>query len=158
MEATRLLRRNPQANCQSRPLRFAVGISSQHTLKHSRPARNQCTVFRAWQGWTSLSTTKANEGTLRVVPLLKLSTAYVMLRPFFKPRPGRETSLEADDWEPNLEHGEFHGTSPGCAQTLSSESHPHLQFEKTFVSIDLVEPGDQVYCMFVLRPRYQQLT
>lgn len=89
-----------------------------------------------------------------MVPFLKLSTAYVMLRPFFKPKPGRETSLEADDWEPNLDHGEFHGASPGSVQTLSSESHPHLQFDKTVVSIDLVEPGDQVYCVFPLRTRY----
>ena len=92
-----------------------------------------------------------------MVPFLKLSTAYVMLRPFFKPKPGRETSLEADDWEPNLEDGQFHGTSPGQAQTLSSESHPHLQFDKTVVSIDFVEPGDQVYCMSALRPKLQQL-
>lgn len=98
-----------------------------------------------------------NEGTLRVVPFLKLSTAYVMLRPFFKPKPGRETSLEADDWEPYLEDGEFHGTSPGQAQTLSLESHPHLQFDKTVVSIDLVEPGDQVYCASVLSLKHQQL-
>jgi hypothetical protein len=81
-----------------------------------------------------------------------------MLRPFFKPKPGRETSLEADDWEPNLEHGEFQGTSPGRMQSFSPESHPHLQFDKTVVSIDHVEPGDQVYCMPALRPRRRQLT
>ena len=93
-----------------------------------------------------------------MVPFLKLSTAYVMLRPFFKPKPGRETSLEAEDWEPNLEHGEFQGTSSGQAQTLSQESHPHLQFDKTVVSIDLVEPGDQVYCAPTLLRGCQQLT
>jgi hypothetical protein len=93
-----------------------------------------------------------------VVPFLKLSTTYVMLRPFFKPKPGRETSLEADDWEPNLEDGEFHGTSPGQAQTLSPESHPHLQLDKTVVSVDLVEPGDQVFCTFGLCSKSQQLT
>jgi len=93
-----------------------------------------------------------------VVPFVKLSTAYVMLRPFFKPKPGREASLEADDWEPNLEDGEFHGTSPGQAQTLSLESHPHLQFDQTVVSIDIVEPGDQVFCTYALCPRWQQLT
>ena len=69
-----------------------------------------------------------------------------MLRPFFKPKPGREASLEADDWEPNLESTEFPGASPGQSQTLSTKSHPHLQFDKTVVSIDSVEPGDQVYC------------
>ena len=78
-----------------------------------------------------------------------------MLRPFFKPKPGRETSLEADDWELNLEDGKYPGTSPGQAQTFSSESHPHLQFDKTVVSIDLVEPGDQVYCTSTLLPKYQ---
>ena len=93
-----------------------------------------------------------------MAPFLKLSTVYVILRPFFKPKPGREASLEADDWEPNLENGEFQGTSPGQAQTLSTESHPHLQFDKTVVSIDLVEPGDQVYCVSTFRPRCQQLT
>lgn len=106
---------------------------------------NQCTIFRTWQGWTSLSTTRAREGTLRVVPFVKLSTVYVMLRPFFKPKPGREDSLEVGDWEPDLEDGEFYGTSPGQNQTLSQKSHPHLQLDKTVVSIDLVEPGDQVY-------------
>jgi hypothetical protein len=106
---------------------------------------NQCTVFRVWQGWTSLSTVKTHEGTLRVVPFLKLSTAYLMLRPFFKPKPGRETSMEADDWEPDLENGGFQGTSPGRVQLLSPENHPHLQLDKTVVSVDFVEPGDQVY-------------
>ena len=87
-----------------------------------------------------------------MAPFLKLSSAYVMLRPFFKPKSGRETSLEADDWELDLEHGEFQGTSTGQAQTLSPESHPHLQLDKTIISIDFVEPGDQVYCMPTPRP------
>ena len=76
-----------------------------------------------------------------------------MLRPFFKPKPGREASLEAHDWEPNLEDGGF--PSPGKAQTLFSGSHPHLQFDKTVISIDFVEPGDQVYCKSGLRPKFQ---
>lgn len=124
-------------------------LSVQQVLKRSPLYRNQCTIFRTWQGWTSLSTTRAREGTLRVVPFVKLSAAYVMLRPFFKPKPGREDSLEVDDWEPDLEHGEFYGTSPGQTQTLSQKSHPHLQLDKTVVSIDFVEPGDQVYCMTI---------
>lgn len=36
-------------------------------------ASNACSVFRAWQGWTSLSSTGPNEGTLRVLPMLSLS-------------------------------------------------------------------------------------
>lgn len=133
-------------------------ILYQKSCKHSPSDRNQCSIFRTWQGWTSLSTTKTHEGTLRVVPFLKLSTSYVMLKPFFKPKPGREASLEADDWEPNLEYPEFPGTSPGRAQLLSTQSHPHLQLDKTVVSIDFVEPGDQVYCASGHHARYPRLT
>jgi hypothetical protein len=43
-----------------------------------------CGVFRALQGWTSLSDTRENEGTLRVYPSIRESSAYMMLRPFFK--------------------------------------------------------------------------
>jgi len=44
----------------------------------------QCGVFRAFQGWTSLSHTGPNEGTLRVYPYLKEMSAYLMLRPLFR--------------------------------------------------------------------------
>lgn len=33
-----------------------------------------------------MSHTKEKEGTLRVLPLLKETTAYIVLRPFFKPK------------------------------------------------------------------------
>lgn len=108
-------------------------------------APNQCSIFRPWQGWTSLSTTYANEGTLRVLPFVKLSTAYVILRAFFKPRPGFEGSLEPSDWELDLEDPNFPGSDPGKAQNLSPETHPHLRLDETIVPIDVVEPGDQVY-------------
>ena len=35
------------------------------------------------QGWLSLSDCGPGQGTLRLLPSLKLSTAYIMLRPFF---------------------------------------------------------------------------
>ncbi len=35
----------------------------------------QCGVFRPLQGWLSMSTTRAGEGTLKVLPFLKESTA-----------------------------------------------------------------------------------
>lgn len=47
--------------------------------------RNQCSILRPLQGWLSLSNTGSGEGTLKVLPFLKEMTAYVMLRPFFKP-------------------------------------------------------------------------
>ncbi len=102
------------------------------------PRRNQCTVFRPWQGWTAFSTTSRNEGTLQVLPLLSLATAYIILRPF---RP----ISSADEWELDLTSSAFPG---GRTQYLSDATHPHLKLAKTIVSIPRVEPGDQVYCAF----------
>lgn len=44
-----------------------------------------CSMFRMFQGWLTLSTAAPGEGSLRVCPMLRLATAYVLLRPFFSP-------------------------------------------------------------------------
>ncbi|PCH36633.1 DUF1479-domain-containing protein [Wolfiporia cocos MD-104 SS10] len=109
-------------------------------------APNQCSVFRPWQGWTALSDTGAGEGTLRVLPLLSLSSAYIMLRPFFRRRSDVDPrSLRAEDWELDLESTEFPGSAPGKTQELNASTHPHLDPERAMVSIPRVEPGDQVF-------------
>lgn len=41
-------------------------------------------MFRTFQGWLSLSTVKPGGGTLRLCPIIKLSTAYVLLRPLLE--------------------------------------------------------------------------
>ena len=41
-----------------------------------------CTMFRLFQGWLSMSSTGPGEGTLKVYPLVRHSTSYLMLRPF----------------------------------------------------------------------------
>ncbi|KAI9508212.1 hypothetical protein F5148DRAFT_1275852 [Russula earlei] len=106
-------------------------------------APNQCSIFRPWQGWTSMSTTGPGEGTLRVAPMLKLATAYLILRPFFKPR----TPFSGlDDWVVDLESTTFPGSQMGKTQELSEATHPHLQLSRTMVSAPRVEPGDQIYC------------
>lgn len=53
-------------------------------LFDARLRESQCGVFRAFQGWTSMSDTGPNEGTLRVYPLIKELTAYTMMRPLFR--------------------------------------------------------------------------
>lgn len=110
--------------------------------------RNQCSVFRPWQGWTSLSSTGPNEGTLRVLPYLKLSSAYIMLRPFFRPKNANSTSLKVEDWVLDLEGSTFPGSRIKKAQELNEGTHPHLQLGRTMVSVPRVEPGDQVFCEF----------
>ncbi|KAF8467846.1 hypothetical protein BDZ91DRAFT_782497 [Kalaharituber pfeilii] len=101
-----------------------------------------CSALRLWQGWLGLSSTGPGEGTLRVYPLLKHSTAYLMLRPFF--RPVREGDLNgpwtfADPVTPDLP-----GAIPTFVQEFSESTHPHLQLSKAMVSVPKVEPGDYV--------------
>ncbi|GAA5863597.1 hypothetical protein JCM3774_006543 [Rhodotorula dairenensis] len=105
----------------------------------------QCSVFRMFQGWTALSHTSPGEGTLQVFPDVNLATAYVMLRPFFKPRTGRKGRLGFDDWEVDLESTHFPGSVKGKGQELSDQTHPHLRLKETMVSVPKVFPGSQVY-------------
>ncbi|KAL0580982.1 hypothetical protein V5O48_001074 [Marasmius crinis-equi] len=101
-------------------------------------APSQCSIFRPWQGWLSISTTGPGEGTLRFLPALRLSTTYMMLRPFFKPTSNGK-------WEPDLDGPMFPGSGLGRCQEFTTDSHPHLKLDKTMVSMPRVEPGDQVY-------------
>ncbi|KAJ3781462.1 hypothetical protein GGU10DRAFT_366649 [Lentinula aff. detonsa] len=120
-------------------------------------AANQCSIFRPWQGWTSMSTTKENEGTLRVLPMLSLATAYLILRPFFQPRQSESYSLRFEDWKVDLSNPLFPGSGMGKGQELNERTHPHLKLEKTMTAIPMVEPGDQIYwhCDVVHAVEYQ---
>lgn len=64
-------------------------------------------------GWTALSNTGPGEGTLRVFPDVSLATAYLVLRPFFRPRRGREGRLGFDDWEVDVRTTDFPGSVKG---------------------------------------------
>jgi hypothetical protein len=110
----------------------------------------QCGVFRAFQGWTSLSHTGPNEGTLRVFPYLREMTAYVLLRPLFREKRSRaevdrESYLAADNWELDTETSCFPGSPVARSQELNDLTHPHLELGRTMVSIPTVRPGDQAW-------------
>ncbi|KAF9559454.1 DUF1479-domain-containing protein [Agrocybe pediades] len=124
------------------PFNATPRIEARQDMYH---ASNACSIFRAWQGWTSLSSTGPNEGTLRVLPMLSLASAYILLRPFFRPRHQNSDSLKFEDWTLDLESSTFPGSSIGKTQELNEKTHPHLQLGKTMVSIPKVQPGDQVY-------------
>ncbi|KAF4544357.1 uncharacterized protein LTHEOB_6475 [Lasiodiplodia theobromae] len=84
-----------------------------------------CSCWRCMQGWLSLSETGTGEGTLRLLPSLKASVAYIMLRPLF-------------DDEGGWSDGEatFPGSEPGNTQFFpSKEWHAALQMEKSIVGI-----------------------
>jgi hypothetical protein len=113
-----------------------------------------CSMFRAAQGWLSLSTTKAHEGTLLVNPMLKLATAYYLLRPFFSAKRGPmypktehfdEAFLSPDNWVLDSPQTSWlQGTWPGKGQELDNMLHPHLELNSTMVHIPEVRPGDYV--------------
>ncbi|KAI1370836.1 DUF1479-domain-containing protein [Hypoxylon crocopeplum] len=110
-----------------------------------------CSMFRMFQGWLSMSTTGPFEGTLMVNPAIKLSTAYLLLRPFFRPiKDANLTSsdeyLAAENWEfagPEMT-SELQGATPGHGQELNATLHPHLDLEHTMVHMPPIRPGDYV--------------
>lgn len=87
------------------------------TLSPSRCALRSDDAVRT--GWTALSNTAPGEGTLRVFPDVSLATAYLVLRPFFRPRRGREGMLGFDDWEADVESTNFPGSVKGKGVSLS---------------------------------------
>lgn len=110
-------------------------------------------MFRMFQGWLSMSTTGPGEGTLLVNPLVKESTVYSLLRPFFRPvRSAAEVGdaerfLDVDNWEftaGDKMTSELQGATPGHGQEFPEGMHPHLELEKTMVHVPKVAPGDYV--------------
>jgi len=100
-----------------------------------KKSRSQ-SVFRSLQGWLALSQTNIGEGTLQLVPNIKLVTAYIMLRPFFM------QGIENFDGESSV----FPGCEPGRGQFFPTEKyHPHLRLQDTMVSIPPINPGDFVF-------------
>jgi hypothetical protein len=93
-----------------------------------------CSMLRFFQGWMSMSSTGPGEGTLKICPLLKQATAYLMLRPFVTT--GSIGDLDA----------QFPGSALGAAQEYNQTTHPDLDLTDTMCSVPHVEPGDYVAC------------
>ncbi|KAH8547868.1 DUF1479 domain protein [Umbelopsis sp. PMI_123] len=88
-----------------------------------------CSMFRSFQGWVSLSDVQSpGGGTLKVCPLIKETTSYMIMRPLL------------DDLKDSSDMG---GSRPGSQQLINEEQHPHIM--KTVVSIPSVKPGDCVF-------------
>ncbi|KAJ5677253.1 uncharacterized protein N7477_002886 [Penicillium maclennaniae] len=104
-----------------------------------------CSVFRTFPSWLGLSRHGPQQGTLVVHPILQPTTAYWMLRPFFKPI--RKGSL--DGWKFSLDDGEgdvyLHGAKPGTAQEHTPDHRPHLRLCETMIPYPTVESGDTVF-------------
>jgi hypothetical protein len=127
-----------------------AGAVSASAVQQSCRSNAQCGVFRAFQGWTSLSTTGPNEGTLRVYPRIRELSAYTLLRPLFRelaPRAAlpHAAYLAPDNWELDTESSAFPGAPLGRSQEFTDASHPHLELGRSMVSVPRVRPGDQAW-------------
>jgi hypothetical protein len=69
---------------------------------------SSCSCWRSLQGWLSMSHTGTGEGTIRLLPNLKASVAYCMLKPLF-------TDDVYDDSQPT-----FPGSTPGKTQYVDA--------------------------------------
>ncbi|KAG8937102.1 hypothetical protein FRC02_006302 [Tulasnella sp. 418] len=126
-------------------IRISMVVRTSRTL-------TQSSVFRTWQGWLSMSDTGPGEGTLRVFPDVLLSTAYLVLRPFFRPV---DKTLEGDafldksNWVFDISDGSFQGIQAlddgFDGQRLTDEEHPHLRLDSAIVSMPRVKPGDMAF-------------
>lgn len=102
-----------------------------------------CSAFRTLQGWLGLSDNRLGEGTLRVLPNVKLTMAYIMLRPLFWRDP---VSGNIDDYEIDLETPKFPGARPSTGQLyLADELYPHLRQRQLCVSVPDVKKGTFVF-------------
>ncbi|KAJ4468825.1 hypothetical protein J3R30DRAFT_3304421 [Lentinula aciculospora] len=92
-----------------------------------------CSAFRSLQGWLSIDDNGPQCGTIQLLPDIKLSMAYILLRPFFN-----------DQNKLDMDSTYFYGADPGQGHVLKDTWHPHLHLNKSIVSCPEAAPGDYV--------------
>ncbi|KAJ3873676.1 hypothetical protein F5051DRAFT_476225 [Lentinula edodes] len=93
-----------------------------------------CSAFRSLQGLLSIDDNGPRCGTIQFLPDIKLSTAYILLRPYFN-----------DQNKLDMDSTYFYGADPGQGQVVKDIWHPHLQLNKTIISCPQAEPGDYIF-------------
>ncbi|KAI4093517.1 MAG: hypothetical protein LQ339_007655 [Xanthoria mediterranea] len=106
-----------------------------------------CSMYRMFQGWVAMSEIGGGHGHLKVCPMIKEATAYMLLRPFFAPSktPDDPQYLDVANW--TLEDpvsSSLQGAVPSNGQELNAKLHPHLALDDTMVHVPDVRPGDYV--------------
>jgi hypothetical protein len=107
----------------------AEGRVGVNTSMYNNEPNGVASVFRTFQGWLAVSDIGPvpNAGTLKVLPLLKLTTAYLLLRPFLEDVP----------------HRDFCGAVPGKGQDLMKKWHAKLM--DAMVTIPPIQAGTMVF-------------
>ncbi|KAF3921887.1 hypothetical protein ABW20_dc0100140 [Dactylellina cionopaga] len=108
-------------------------------------APSHSSVFRAFQGWTALTQSKAREGSILLYPNVKATVSYLLLRPFFSPPKDKADIMDASKWTFDESGCFFPGTEKDLSQCLSRSSHPHLRLEECMVHAPEIQPGDTVW-------------
>ncbi|KAL2110843.1 hypothetical protein VUR80DRAFT_615 [Thermomyces stellatus] len=110
-----------------------------------------CSMFRMFQGWLSLSEMQEGEQSLMLCPMLKHSTAYFLLRPFFSPLLPIEACTSLDEYlaeenwalEP-VQSSILHGALPSYTQELNPFLHPHLCLPLSMITVPRLGRGDYI--------------
>jgi len=89
--------------------------------------------------------TGPNEGTLEVFPNITLTTAAILLRPFFtfKLDPATASRVEIynpENWDFDVSTSAFPNSAMGRAQEMNKLTHPHLSLADGMTSIPRVAP------------------
>ncbi|EPS44239.1 hypothetical protein H072_1754 [Dactylellina haptotyla CBS 200.50] len=109
-------------------------------------APSHSSVFRAFQGWTALTPSKAREGSIMLYPNVQATISYMLLRPFFQPPKDKSDIMDASKWTfDDSDSYSFPGTEKDLSQCLSRTSHPHLRLEECMVHVPDIQPGDTVW-------------
>ncbi|KAL8980427.1 MAG: hypothetical protein Q9205_004480 [Flavoplaca limonia] len=106
-----------------------------------------CSMYRMFQGWVAMSEIRGGHGHLKICPMIKEATAYVLLRPFFSPSKSQDNPryLDIAYWPlENPVSSSLQGAVPANCQELNTELHPHLGLDDTMIHVPEVRPGDYV--------------
>lgn len=121
------------------------------SIQASRPSdvhdkSNTSKAFKMFQGIIPLSLgSRDDEPPMRICSLpLKLTTAYLLLRPFFSPQKllmdRKEDFLHPRNWQRSTKRA----GKPSWPRDLDDTIYPHLQLEQTLVELPSLNPGDYV--------------
>ncbi|KAJ5370447.1 uncharacterized protein N7496_006539 [Penicillium cataractarum] len=112
---------------------------------YSRSGDLASTVLRSFQGWTALTKTAPQEGTILLYPNVHLAIAYVLLRPFFSPPADETKIMDPHEWTFDASGSWFPGASKTGGQCLSPSSHPHLRLKECLLHVPALDAGDTVW-------------